>query len=91
MEAQPQTHNVLMAMTAGMQMVKQGGDFMNKAVSGLGVSENTDADGGSVFAAVGGGAGRTETGSHVKTHTWNGIVAVGASRKIGRGTFPCLW
>ncbi|MBO5590862.1 MAG: hypothetical protein J5923_06475 [Acidaminococcaceae bacterium] len=87
LEAQPQTHNVLMAMTAGMQMVKQGGDFMNKAASGLGASENTDADGSSVFAAVGGGAGRTETGSHVKTHTWNGIVAVGASRKIGSGTF----
>ena len=86
-EVQPQTHNVLMAMTAGMQMVKQGGDFMNKAASGLGASENTDADGGSVYAAVGGGAGRTETGSHVKTHTWNGIVAVGASRKIGSGTF----
>ncbi|MBR1662132.1 MAG: hypothetical protein IJ694_07665 [Acidaminococcaceae bacterium] len=86
-EAQPQTHNVLMAMTAGMQMVKQGGDFMDKAASGLGASENTDADGGSVFAAVGGGAGRTETGSHVKTHTWNGIVAVGASRKIESGTF----
>ena len=81
-----ETHNTVMAMEAGMAMLAAGNEFVGMAVAGLGDSENQGSDGVSVFASVGGGASRYETGSHVNAHTWNAVVAAGSKRDMGKGS-----
>ena len=84
--AQEQTHNTVMGMEAGMAVLAAGNGFIGKAAEGLGDRANRGEDGISVFAAMGGGQSRYETGSHVKANTWGGIVAVGARNELSNGT-----
>ena len=42
-------------------------------------------DGTSTFASMGGGANRYKTGSHVDTHNWNAVVAVGRKNETEKG------
>ncbi len=80
--AQEQTHNTVMGMEAGLAVINSGNDFIEKAVDGLGDVRNTGKDGIAVFAAMGGGKDRYDTGSHINVNTWNGIVGVGKTNQL---------
>ena len=84
--AQEQTHNTVMAAEAAMAALSMGNDFIGNATEGLAQAANLGADGVSTFARMGGGVMRQETGSHVDTHTWNAILALGHQNKKERGT-----
>ena len=86
-EPQEQTHNTVMGATVSMAALSAGNDFVGAATEGLSLASNVGADGVSSFAQMGGGSMRQETGSHVDTHTWNAILALGHANKKERGTF----
>ena len=75
--AQEQTHNTVMGAAAGMAALSAGNDFVGAATEGLSMAGNTGTDGMATYANMGGGSMNVETGSHVKTHTWNAILALG--------------
>jgi len=77
MEAQEQTHNTVMGAEVGMAALSAGNDFVGAATEGLAMAGNTGTDGMATYANMGGGSMNVETGSHVKTHTWNAILALG--------------
>ena len=83
---QGQTHNTVMGAEVGMAALSAGNDFIGAATEGLALASNVGADGISSFAQMGGGSMRQETGSHVDTHTWNAILALGHQNKKERGT-----
>ena len=80
------THETVMAMEAGTAVVAAGREFVDSAVEGLGLVSNMAPDGTSTFASMGGGVGRYKTGSHVDTHTWSAVVAVGSKREHKKGS-----
>ena len=84
--ARDQTHNTVMGAAVGMAALSVGNDFIGSAMDGLSLASNVGADGVSSFAQMGGGSMRQETGSHVDTHTWNAILALGTKNKKERGT-----
>ncbi len=86
MGASEQSHNTVMGATVGMAALSAGNDFIGSATEGLSLASNVGADGVSSFAQMGGGSMRQETGSHVDTHTWNAILALGHQNKKERGT-----
>lgn len=77
LSAQEQTHNTVMGASAGMAALSAGNDFVGAATEGLAMAGNAGADGVASYANMGGGSMDVETGSHVKTHTWNAILALG--------------
>ena len=77
MTVQEQTHNTVMGATASMAALSAGNDFVGAATEGLSMAGNTGTDGMATYANMGGGSMNVETGSHVKTHTWNAILALG--------------
>ena len=79
------THETVMAMEAGTAVVDTGREFVDNAIEGLGLISNMAPDGTATFAAMGGGANRYKTGSHVDTHTWNAVVAVGHKQELKKG------
>ena len=79
------THETVMAMEAGTAVVAAGREFVDNAIEGLGLTANMSPDGTSTFAAMGGGSNRYKTGSHVNTHTWNALVAVGSKKEHKKG------
>ncbi|ORT98791.1 outer membrane autotransporter barrel domain protein [Anaerovibrio sp. JC8] len=85
-KAHEQTHNTVMGATASMVALSAGNDFVGAAVDGLSLSSNTGTDGVSTFAQLGGGSMRQETGSHVDSHTWNAILALGHQNVKKSGT-----
>ncbi len=87
MKPQEQTHKTLMAVEAGMAMLAAGSEHVGSVMNGLGLTDNAGSDGTSVAASVGGGASRYETGSHVKSRTWNAVAAVGAKKELEKGAF----
>ncbi|MBP5199024.1 MAG: autotransporter outer membrane beta-barrel domain-containing protein [Schwartzia sp.] len=84
--SQEQTHNTVMGAEVGMAALSAGNDFVGAATEGLSLASNVGADGVSSYAQMGGGSMRQETGSHVDTHTWNAILALGHANKKERGT-----
>ena len=85
LKAREQTHNTVMGAAVGMAALSMGNDFIGSAMDGLSLASNVGADGVSSFAQMGGGSMRQETGSHVDTHTWNAILALGHQNKKERG------
>ncbi|MBP5199158.1 MAG: hypothetical protein J6Z82_00710 [Schwartzia sp.] len=79
--AAKQTHNVLMGAGAAMVALSTGNDFIGGAIDGLGDSDNEGSDGVAVYAQMGGGSTRQETGSHIDVHGWNAILALGRKNK----------
>ena len=77
MTVQEQTHNTVMGAEVGMAALSAGNDFVGAATEGLAMAGNTGTDGMATYANMGGGSMNVETGSHVKTHTWNAILALG--------------
>ena len=77
MTVQEQTHNTVMGAEVGMAALSAGNDFVGTATEGLAMAGNAGADGMATYANMGGGSMNVETGSHVKTHTWNAILALG--------------
>lgn len=84
--AQEQTHNAVMGMSAGVAALSAGNTSIGEAVEGLGNAANQGADGVAVYAGMGGGSSRQETGSHVDSRTWNAILALGTKREQAKGT-----
>ena len=84
--AREQTHNTVMGAEVGMAALSVGNDFVGAATEGLSLASNIGADGVSSFAQMGGGSMRQETGSHIDSHTWNAIIALGHANKKERGT-----
>lgn len=82
-----QAHNTVMGAEAGMAALSVGNKFVESATEGLSLSENTGADGVSVFTGFGGGTMRQETGSHVDTNAWNTIIALGHNNKKEKSAF----
>ena len=74
---QEQTHNTVMGAEVSMAALSAGNEFVGAATEGLALAGNAGADGMATFAKMGGGTMRQETGSHVDTHTWNAILALG--------------
>ena len=85
--AREQTHNTVMGAEVGMAALSVGNDFVGAATESLSLASNIGADGVSSFAQMGGGSMRQETGSHIDSHTWNAIIALGHANKKARGTF----
>ena len=83
--AQEQTHKTVMAMEAGMALLAAGSEHVGNAMNGIGLAENAGSDGISVAASLGGGAFHYETGSHVNSHTWNAVIAVGRNNETKKG------
>ena len=83
---QEQTHKTVMAMAAGMAVLAAGNEHIGKAVDGLADMANRGEDGASTFASVGGGASRSETGSHVTANTWNALAAIGGKKDLGKSS-----
>ena len=81
-----QTHKAVMAAEANMALLKTGNEYVGKVMDGLSDIANMGKDGISTVAAIGGGASRYETGSHVNTRTWNAAVAVGRKNETKKGT-----
>ena len=81
-----QTHKAVMAAEANMALLKTGNEYVGKVLEGLSDIANMGKDGISTMAAIGGGASRYETGSHVNTRTWNAAVAVGRKNETKKGT-----
>ena len=87
----------VMSMLAGVGLLAAGGEQAGKAVEGLGGSgigasgaggdENGAGANGTIIAALSGGSERYSTGSHVTTHTWNGVLGIGGKSDTGSGTF----
>ncbi len=91
MTAQEQTHNTVMGSSMSVATLAAGQDFIGAgmdAVSGSseggssesgarGAAERTATDGMVTFSHFGGGTARYNTGSHVRTNTWNAILGVG--------------
>ena len=77
MQSQAQTHNTVMGAEVSMVALSAGNDFVGAATEGLAMAENIGVDGLGIYANMGGGSIRQETGSHVNAHTWNAILAVG--------------
>ena len=86
MTVREQTHNTVMGASVSMTALSMGNEFVGAATEGLAAPANVGADGVSSFAQMGGGSMRQETGSHVDTHTWNAILALGHQNKKERGT-----
>ena len=86
MTAREQTHNTVMGASVSMTALSMGNEFVGAATEGLAAPANVGADGVSSFAQMGGGSMWQETGSHVDTHTWNAILALGHQNKKERGT-----
>ena len=84
--ASRQSHNTVMSAEVGMAALSMGNDFIGAATEGLSLASNVGADGVSTFAQMGGGNMRQETGSHIDSHTWNAILALGHQNKKERGT-----
>ncbi len=84
--ASKQTHNAVMSAEVGMAALSAGNDFIGNATEGLALASNIGADGVSTYAQMGGGTMRQETGSHVDTHTWNAILALGHQNKKEKST-----
>ena len=76
-DSSDQSHNTVMGATASMAALSAGNDFVGAATEGLSMAGNTGTDGMATYANLGGGSMNVETGSHVKTHTWNAILALG--------------
>ena len=87
LKVQEQTHNAVMGAAAGMAALSAGNDFIGAAAEGLSLAANVGADGVSSFARMGGGSMRQETGSHVDTHTWNAILALGHKNEKEKSSF----
>ena len=83
--AQEQTHKTVMAMEAGMALLAAGNEHVGNAMDGICLADNAGSDGISVAASLGGGASHYETGSHVNSHTWNAVVAVGRNNETKKG------
>ncbi|MBQ5344200.1 MAG: hypothetical protein J6F33_03275, partial [Acidaminococcaceae bacterium] len=81
-----QTHKAVMAAEANMALLKTGNEYVGKVLDGLSDIANMGKDGISTMAAIGGGASRYETGSHVNTRTWNAAVAIGRRNETKKGT-----
>ncbi|ORT98818.1 outer membrane autotransporter barrel domain protein [Anaerovibrio sp. JC8] len=79
-------HNTVMGAAASMAALSAGNDFVGAAVDGLSMGSNTGTDGLATFAQMGGGTMRQETGSHVDSHTWNAILALGHQNVKKSGT-----
>ncbi|WP_027406220.1 autotransporter outer membrane beta-barrel domain-containing protein [Anaerovibrio sp. RM50] len=77
MTVQEQTHNTVMGAEVGMAALSAGNEYVGAATEGLAMAGNVGADGVATYANMGGGSMNVETGSHVKTHTWNAILALG--------------
>lgn len=86
-EAAEQTHNALMGAGAGMVALSSGNDFIEGAAGGLGQASNIGSDGVAVYAQMGGGSTRQETGSHIDVHSWNAILALGHKNEKEKSAF----
>ena len=97
LSAQPQTHGVTMAASAATTALNQGADTSAIALINLSTSGNADTQ---LFSAVGGGATRVETGSHVTLKSLNlsfgignnhmtdyGLLSWGVAFETGHGVF----
>lgn len=70
-------HNVVMGSASALTALSAGNNFIGDAIAGLSQAGNTGDDGVAIYANMGGGTNRQETGSHVNVRTWNAIIAVG--------------
>lgn len=84
--AQAQTHSTLMGMEAGLGALTAGTESIGEAMTGLASSANTGSDGVAVYAGMGGGTARQKTGSHVDSHNWNAILALGTKNETSKGS-----
>lgn len=86
LNSRDQAHNTVMGASVSMSALSMGNEFIGAATDGLALASNAGADGVSSFAQMGGGSMQQETGSHIDTHTWNAILALGHANKKERGT-----
>lgn len=79
---QEQTHNAAMTASAGTTALTQGADTTSVATNNLAGSGVQGAQG---FSSVGGGFGRSKTGSHVNLNSINFSVGLGTNIRSGAG------
>ena len=80
--AQPQTHGVAMAAAVTTTALTQGSNTASVALANL---SNSRIKGIQTFSAIGGGASRVETGSHVTVKSLNFSVGVGSNYETDYG------
>lgn len=82
-KATEETHHILMGREGDMALLSAGKDRMMNVFSSLGTEEGETM----VFASVGYGYDRYDTGSHIKSHNWTGLAGAGRERAVRNGTF----
>ena len=69
----------------------EGSDDRNKNGSGQSDQQESNAEAnGIIIASVGGGHMHQETGSHVTSNSWNGVLGIGGKRAVKNGTWQYL-
>ena len=69
----------------------EGSDDRNKNGSGQSDQQESNAEAnGIIIASVGGGHMHQETGSHVTSNSWNGVLGIGGKRAAKNGTWQYL-
>ena len=90
----------LAALSGGTEQISQAMDILSlmdgfggttgsgsSGGGGAGQEENEREANGSIIASVGGGHMHQETGSHVTSNTWNGVLGIGGKRAVKSGTW----
>lgn len=80
-KATEETHHVLMGREGDMGLLSAGKDRIMNTFSTLESEDGKPM----VFASVGYGYDRYDTGSHIKSHNWTGIAGVGREKAIRNG------
>lgn len=81
-KATEETHHVLMGREGDMALLAAGKDRMMNVFSSLTGKGEEPA----VFASVGYGYDRYDTGSHIKSHNWTGVAGAGSEKAMKDGT-----
>lgn len=81
-KATEETHHILMGREGDMGLLSAGKDRIMNVFSSMKSEEGEPM----IFASVGYGYDRYDTGSHIKSHNWTGLAGVGQEKTIRKGT-----
>lgn len=81
-KATEETHHILMGREGDMGLLSAGKDRIMNTFSTLKSEDGEPV----VFASVGYGYDRYDTGSHIRSHNWTGVAGAGQEKKLSKGS-----
>lgn len=75
-----------MAQTAVLSNLTVSNDYMEDTLEGLAIDRNKGKEGLAVYANMGGGTMRQDTGSHINSNSWNGVLGIGTKHDLPQGS-----